>query len=1360
MKTSIIILTYNNLNYTKMCIESIRSHTKHGSYEIIVVDNNSNDGTVQWLEYQKDIRTIFNCKNLGFPKACNQGIMISQGDNILLLNNDTIVTENWLENLRICLYSSDNIGAVGAVTNSCSNYQAVNTTYTNLQTMQKFASDINKSDPAIWEYRLRLIGFCMLIKKNVIEEIGLLEEQFGLGNFEDDDYSFRIRKAGYRLMLCKDVFIHHFGSVSFKTESDEYIKLLKVNKEKFNKKWGFEPYYISEFYKGITEFIKNDKIYNDDDLHIFHIGCGGGGILLDIKNQIPEAILYGSETNEQALTNTDYFANIKSGSMEIINKFEKDTFDYIIASVHNEKIEDLKKIVQYSEAYLKENGSFILIINEKFSSQVEGFKKYLEETFNNRYAWKSFKEANVEIICIKSMENNKIYNLLSNINNGINEEESAAILISMLEEDETKLNEIAYNFEFDIKNKVYILNLMGVKCYENNFMDFVIPFFQKALEYDCKNKDANYNLALILEAIGEYELAYGYIKVVCQSDDTARTIADRIYKKIKSDEKNPCNILEIEQNNVTFTGERLVINKEVKEKYSDVLEEHVVRYELACKFARGKKVLDAACGTGYGTRMLKDAGAVEVTGVDISEESLHNAKKDYHDTNLTFSYGDVNSLPYNDKSFDLIISFETIEHINDGAVWIRESARLLEDDGIFIVSTPNRCVTNPGIYAEEQPLNPYHKYEYNIGEFIGELLKEYDIQELYGQTFVKDKDMLIFKIAREFRKLDTNYVSDNDNSLSGHKLICMSDVKNVQPMYLVAVCKKKTSKTLKKTDSLIEKETNNLSEEKNIRSNSEISKGFNSFGENSFIDKDYKINRFRNISIGNNIFVKDNCWLNICTNEEKSESMIKISDGCQIGSRFSISVSNKCTIEKNVIIGPNVYIADCQHNYENIAIPIMYQGITSTSNEVIIGENSWLGINSVIVGNVRIGKGTVIGANSFVKKDIPDYCVAVGNPAKVIKAFDIETGKWIRINNDDELHKCVSKRNDLLNYILNINSLKSLQIEVSSACNLKCPQCFNNIDGHKTGFFNKQLWDDKINPYLKQLKDIHLVGIGEPLLCKDFFYYVEDSVNNGVKVHTTSNLQLVDEKIAEKVVASGIFELSFSCDGSTDETYREIRVNGTLDKLKESLSLINKYKIKYNSAMPKLILNFGAMRKNINELPDIVKFAHENKVDSIIAYHNIIFTENLKEESLYHYQNLSDEKFIETKNLADNLGVSIFLPGLFSNPIKYCSDGIYCSYPFAHLWIYSDGRVGPCCMDFPDRYVLGNINESTLQEVWNSLPILGLRKELATNPSEICRYCTNHGKMEINNPEYLFHFIGNKVYLKDIASSVVPHSQG
>ena len=125
-KTSIVILSYNTYNLTKSCIESIRKFTSAGSYEIIVIDNASQDASVAWLKRQKDIKLVCNKENKGFPGGCNQGMELAEeGNDILLLNSDTIVTPRWLENMQTALYSEPKVGAVSCITNSCSNWQQV-----------------------------------------------------------------------------------------------------------------------------------------------------------------------------------------------------------------------------------------------------------------------------------------------------------------------------------------------------------------------------------------------------------------------------------------------------------------------------------------------------------------------------------------------------------------------------------------------------------------------------------------------------------------------------------------------------------------------------------------------------------------------------------------------------------------------------------------------------------------------------------------------------------------------------------------------------------------------------------------------------------------------------------------------------------------------------------------------------------------------------------------------------------------------------------------------------------------------------------------------------------------------------------
>lgn len=361
MKTSIIILTFNKLNYTKLCIDSIRKYTDKNTYEIIVVDNNSSDETPKWLKAQTDIQCIFNKENLGFPKGCNQGIKISKGDNILLLNNDVIVTPNWLSNLNTCLYSSATIGCVGAITNNCSNYQAITTSYKTIEEMISFAQKNNISCKYQWEEKLKLIGFCMLIKKEVIEKVGLLDERFYPGNFEDDDYSFRIKKAGYKLILCKDVFIHHFGSISFNDQTTKFNNILTINRNKFQEKWGFDAWYCTNIENNLINFIDHCQF---EEINILEIGCGCGATLLQIKNIYKNANLFGVELNEKATEIANTFANVKC--IDIENKklpFEKYYFDYIIFDNILEHFYYPLEVLKSTKEFLKKDGKILASIH-------------------------------------------------------------------------------------------------------------------------------------------------------------------------------------------------------------------------------------------------------------------------------------------------------------------------------------------------------------------------------------------------------------------------------------------------------------------------------------------------------------------------------------------------------------------------------------------------------------------------------------------------------------------------------------------------------------------------------------------------------------------------------------------------------------------------------------------------------------------------------------------------------------------------------------------------------------------------------------------------------------------------------------
>lgn len=164
--------------------------------------------------------------------------------------------------------------------------------------------------------------------------------------------------------------------------------------------------------------------------------------------------------------------------------------------------------------------------------------------------------------------------------------------------------------------------------------------------------------------------------------------------------------------------------------------EHQARFNFAAQFVVNKVVVDCACGQGIGAKMFADAQAKHVFAYDIDEKSITKAASNYHSANLSFHCASAYSLPLSEDYVDVFISLETIEHLEDDTRFLSEVTRTLKPDGLFICSTPNRIVTNPGITLSEKPWNSFHIREYAIDEFVALLSKHFSTIQLYGQNIV------------------------------------------------------------------------------------------------------------------------------------------------------------------------------------------------------------------------------------------------------------------------------------------------------------------------------------------------------------------------------------------------------------------------------------------------------------------------------------------------------------------------------------------------------------------------------------------------------------------------------------------------
>lgn len=231
-----------------------------------------------------------------------------------------------------------------------------------------------------------------------------------------------------------------------------------------------------------------------------------------------------------------------------------------------------------------------------------------------------------------------------------------------------------------------------------------------------------------------------------------------------------------------FTGERVVPGKVP----IDLFYEHMVRYLFAKNCIKyGQRVLDAGCGTGYGTAVLAEHPGVEVVGVDVSDEAVTYAKGNYGCDNCTFVAADLLQMPFAETLFDTVVSFEVIEHLTDPKEFVKAVKEVLRPGGVFILSTPNRRM-----YSDSSPgyKNPYHVKEYYHEEFLDMLRSEFSNVHMYAQDFVQGMAVRPLQSNEEdghalFRPLRGNHESESDASF--FVAVCSESSLQVHPTYVV-----------------------------------------------------------------------------------------------------------------------------------------------------------------------------------------------------------------------------------------------------------------------------------------------------------------------------------------------------------------------------------------------------------------------------------------------------------------------------------------------------------------------------------------------------------------------------------------------
>lgn len=381
---SIMILSYNDLEIMKKCIAAIEEYQPQGSYEIVVVDNDSSEeGVADFLkekekEHGGSFKLALMDKNLGFSAGCNFGAsMATEGNDIFFLNNDAVVTPNAIFWLRMGLYEDRNTGAVGAVSNSARG-QDMGPAFFEKAAGEKLDGDwyktlgIKRSIDIIEKTaecsvhlsgdclvrRYKLIGFAYMISGEALKAVAtdgkVFDERFYPGYFEDDDLGIRIALAGFDQYLCTNAFVFHLGGGGFEDHNDAMDK----NRERFEDKWGFDAWSYACYWEEVIPHVVDYYFESKRPLRIIDFECGLGATASRIKQILPDAFVAGVCRNPFAAAIASHMADeVTWGEVNTCELPWKDnSFDIVLAIKENISIGKVMQCIVPGGIYINDEG--------------------------------------------------------------------------------------------------------------------------------------------------------------------------------------------------------------------------------------------------------------------------------------------------------------------------------------------------------------------------------------------------------------------------------------------------------------------------------------------------------------------------------------------------------------------------------------------------------------------------------------------------------------------------------------------------------------------------------------------------------------------------------------------------------------------------------------------------------------------------------------------------------------------------------------------------------------------------------------------------------------------------------------------
>jgi radical SAM protein with 4Fe4S-binding SPASM domain len=319
-----------------------------------------------------------------------------------------------------------------------------------------------------------------------------------------------------------------------------------------------------------------------------------------------------------------------------------------------------------------------------------------------------------------------------------------------------------------------------------------------------------------------------------------------------------------------------------------------------------------------------------------------------------------------------------------------------------------------------------------------------------------------------------------------------------------------------------------------------------------------------------------------------------------------------------------------------------------------------------------------------------------------------------------------------------------LQIEPVGQCNLQCRMCpvMFREDAPSNGRPAFMPFENFVGilDQFPRLHELHLQGLGEPMMHPQFFDMVAYATARGVTVSTNSNLTLLSESRAERCITSGLSALHISFDGATAATYEDIRVGARFERVVENIQKVCRAKIRVNSVGPLLRLVVVIMRRNLAELPELIRLAHRWSISSVFVQH---LSQDLGESAVPHGDGVMqafvqqetllgedpqqvDRYFEAARLVALELAIELRLPRLGTRRSPRAVGRHACDWPWNGAYVTYQGYAIPCCMiATPDRLHMGNMVEHGVEQIWNGERYEAFREQMdSDSPPAICRSCS------------------------------------